>query len=58
MRTIKNEKFENKEIVVVEYNDFYTICAYVDDIVVGSYSTKDIDEAQEVYAMNVYEMYA
>ena len=57
MRTIKNEKFENKEIVVVEYNDVYTICAYVDEVVVGSYSTKDMDEAKDVYAMNVYEMY-
>ena len=58
MRTIKNERFENKEIVAIEYNGVYTICAYVNDVAVGSYATKDIEEAQEVYQMNVYEMYA
>lgn len=57
-RTIKSEKFDNKEIVASEYNGVYTICAYMNDIVCGSYSTKDLDEAQEVYALNVYEMYA
>lgn len=57
-RTIKNEKFENKEIVAVEYDGVYTVCAYVDDILVGAFDTKGEKEAQEVYALNVYEMYA
>ena len=57
-RTIKNEKFENKEIVAVEYNGVYTICAYVNDVLVGSFDTKDEKEAQEVFVQNAYEMYA
>lgn len=57
-RTIKNEKFENKEIVAVEYNGVFTICAYVNDVLVGCFDTTDEKEAQEVYAQNSYEMYA
>lgn len=57
-RTIKSEKFENMEIVAVEYNGLYTIGAYVDGVAVGSYYTRDLNEAQEVYVMNVWEMYA
>ena len=56
-RTIKSEKFKNNEIVAVEYNGLYTICAYMNGVACGSYSTRDLSEAQEVYALNVYEMY-
>lgn len=57
-RTIKSEKFENKEIVACVYDGVYTICAYVNDILVGSFSTVDKEEAQRVYVSNAYEMYA
>ena len=56
-RTIKSEKFGNKEIVAVVYDGVYTVCAYIDDVLVGSFDTNNKEEAQMVYASNVYEMY-
>lgn len=56
MTTIKHETINNKELVVVENEGLYTIIAYVSNVAIGSFSTRDKEEAIYTYQMNIWEM--
>lgn len=48
----------NKEITAVSYEGIYSVCAYVNGILVGAFDTEDMQEAMEVYGHNVDLMLA
>ena len=56
MKTIRHEAVGNKELVVIENEGLYTIVAYIDNVVVGSFYTVDKEEAQEVFSANLWTM--
>lgn len=55
-KTHASYKKDNKEIVAVSYEGVYSVCAYVDGILVNAFDTEDVYEAMEVFAYNKNEV--
>lgn len=57
-KAIANYKHEDKEIVAVAYEGVYSVLAYINDVLVGSFDTEDEQEAKDVYFYNLDMMLA
>ena len=57
MKKLANEEYKNMIVAVFENNGEYVIKASKNGKVVGTFTTMNMHEAQEVYDSTVYEMY-
>ena len=57
INTIRHETVDNKELLVIELDGLYNILAYEDGKPIGSYTTRDKDDAIDVYQLNLESMF-
>ena len=57
-KVLASEKYKNMEVVAGLVYGIYSILAYKDGVLVGSYDTENKEEAMEVYDYNIYNMLA